>query len=854
MKKMSKQIQKAVALVVLIAMAFCLADTHPVIASTDYSEKKYSLNSDEVDATSIVMYMYDNIPYISIDDLCSLTRCEQSIENDVVTVTQGIFSVEFDTEAQKFDDGFQNTNLIILETGNDQYAVPALMILSYFKATAFLSGNTLYCRMPPCTAWEALDVDYENSLVNIYDLYGGEGNVTAAMAMDIIVDLIMGNLSTADGYLNDAFVNALSVDMSKYDAVKGYVEDMQEELYEDIQSETGTEMLDALKNVLKLSAEPTEWYIQHYYNMQEQSFVKMAYHAYQKGNSSDVRRYGEKFYEAFTEKNRVRSLAETYFTNANYLMLFISSAMETAQQMKYAEATDNIAYNVMGQENINYLGMDVGDNNWFKIANQFKNVLGVNAGNLQDTAMSYVTSDVLWDDSIGTIVSSATRISNGSWAFAVNIARLFTENFPLTKPLVEAFKADLSGIYLSELQQNAYAVLYQVFQKIQEAPDTPELYEKLIQSEQFYCRASIAMYENLSISAGEFSNNPKYWQNLFQARIDKLAISLYQLTDLQDDGIQECYPLDLATFSVQSNSEQPMDQAWQDSRYQVFEIDYTWEQARKFCENNGGHLAVITSVEEQEEICQLIQTGQFEAYWLGGTMTGGEWKWITEEPFTYTLWDSGEPNENEEDMHIQIYRDNGTWDDTWNDGDHSSGIKNHGFICEYENLNSTGQESNITYQYLDQVPIIAKDQYDGNEGDSFVYKLGDHRYTRGKMDIDGNTYKHGLEGWVARWNYMDEKSWTYSVFDLGGKYSKITGKGVLMDSYNTTNFDTTLEISGDGRILSSYKLTPDTIPFDISLDINGVDELKVYFYDNRAVSGGTSFGLTEMKLESEPPI
>ena len=28
----------------------------------------------------------------------------------------------------------------------------------------------------------------------------------------------------------------------------------------------------------------------------------------------------------------------------------------------------------------------------------------------------------------------------------------------------------------------------------------------------------------------------------------------------------------------------------------------------------------------------------------------------------------------------------------------------------------------------------------------------------------------------------------------------------------------------------------------------------LYFYDNRAVSGGTSFGLTEMKLESEPPI
>mgnify|MGYP001851708203 CR=1 FL=1 len=843
MKKIIK-IQRAVATVLAAAMMFCLAGGSSVKAAPVYSEKTYSLNSDETDNAVIDLYVYEDVPYITISDLCTLTRCEQSEDNGVVTVSQGIFSGEFNIDAQTFDDSFQTVDITIFDTGNGNYAVPALMFLSYFKATAFLSGDTLYCRMPPCTAWEALDVDYENTKVNIYDLYGGEGNVTASMAMDIIMDLIMGNLSTSDGYLSDAFVNALSVDLSKYDSVKQYVEDTQGELYEDLQSESGTEMLDALKNTLKLSAEPTEWYIQHYYNMQEQSFVELAYNAYQKGNTSEVKRYGEQFYEAFKKKNQVSSQAETYFTNANYLMLFVSSAMETAQQMKYVEATDNLAYNVMGQENMDYLGMDVADNDWFRIANQFKNVLGMSAANLQDTAMSYMTSDVLWDDSIGTIVSGASGISSGSWAFAVSAARLFTENFPLTKSLVEAFRADLSGIYLSELQQNAFAVLYQLYTKIQEDPEKSELFEKLVQAEQFYCRVSIAMYENLSVSCGEFSDDPGYWQDLFQNRIDSLAVSLYQLTEFQDDGIQDCYPIDLSSFSNQS----VQGTGRQESRYQVFEMDLTWEEAKEFCENNGGHLAVITSAEEQKEVYSLIQNSQYEAYWLGGSVKDGSWQWITGEPFSYSLWDSGEPNESEEDMHLQMYRDNGTWDDTWNDGDHGTGgIMNHGFICEYEEV--TGQGTFQTYEYLDQVPIISKDQYDGNEGDSFVYKLGEHRYTRGKMDIDGNTYDHGLEGWVARWNYMDEKSWAYSVFDLDGKYTKITGRGVLMDSYNTTDFDTTLEISGDGEILASCHLMPDTFPFDINLDVTGVKELKVYFYDNRAVSGGTSFGLTGMELE-----
>lgn len=156
----------------------------------------------------------------------------------------------------------------------------------------------------------------------------------------------------------------------------------------------------------------------------------------------------------------------------------------------------------------------------------------------------------------------------------------------------------------------------------------------------------------------------------------------------------------------------------------------------------------------------------------------------------------------------------------------------------------------ITPKYLDEISIIESDQYNDNEGDSFVYPIGKHRFSRGKTDISGNEYEHGIEVWIARWNYTAEKSWAYSVFKLNKEYRNISGKCVLINSYNTNNFNTTLEFYGDGKLIKKYSLTPDSVPFDIDVDVNNIDELKIYAYDNIAVSGGTSFGLTDMKLDS----
>lgn len=546
----------------LLLSTIGISGTIAYAAENDFEEVTLSLNSTVVNDSSITLFLCDSVHYISIDDLCELTRCSKGIEDNTISVTQGFWRATFDVEEQLFDDGYQSVATTILEVSADEYAVPALMFLSYFKAIAFIENDTLYCRMPEFTAWEALNVDYSNSLVDIYELYGGEGNVTFSLTLDIIMDFIMGDMSTSDDYLSDAFLEALKVDLYDYSSVQKYKESSQSDLYSDLHSDKGEEFVEAIENTLSVAAEPTQWYIQYYYNAIEKSFVSLAYDAFEAGQHADVKHYGEKFYEAFTKKNKTSDTAEKYFDNADYVMLFVSAAVDTAQQMKYTNATNNLVYNVMGQENLNYLGISADDNDWFTVANRYKNVLGVAATQIEAEAMQLFTDKLCWETLIGTGVSSAAGISGGAWTFSLNFARLFVENFPLTSSSVEAFKADRRALYLSELQQNVYWVAMNVLQNMQGQWDNLEIYTKYVQAMQLYCRTSIAMYENLITMVDEFGQNRDYWTNLFQSRIDMLAVSLYQLTVLQDDEINNCLPLDISTFTIKNEASNEWKEAY----------------------------------------------------------------------------------------------------------------------------------------------------------------------------------------------------------------------------------------------------------------------------------------------------
>src|SRR5262245_9954686 len=65
-----------------------------------------------------------------------------------------------------------------------------------------------------------------------------------------------------------------------------------------------------------------------------------------------------------------------------------------------------------------------------------------------------------------------------------------------------------------------------------------------------------------------------------------------------------------------------------------------------------GHLASITSAQENDFILSMLPADPFMEVWLGGYQlhprgpADQSWKWVTQEPFVYVNWAPGEPNDN----------------------------------------------------------------------------------------------------------------------------------------------------------------------------------------------------------------
>lgn len=116
--------------------------------------------------------------------------------------------------------------------------------------------------------------------------------------------------------------------------------------------------------------------------------------------------------------------------------------------------------------------------------------------------------------------------------------------------------------------------------------------------------------------------------------------------------------------------------------YDLYEINTTWELAKAFCEEKGGHLVTITSQEEHDLLNELTSSNNT---WIGGYLDADStWKWVTDEAFEFTSWITGEPNNtNGNEIYIGTYTD-GNWNDFAN-----SDSKIVGFVCEYEPVTIT---------------------------------------------------------------------------------------------------------------------------------------------------------------------
>lgn len=130
--------------------------------------------------------------------------------------------------------------------------------------------------------------------------------------------------------------------------------------------------------------------------------------------------------------------------------------------------------------------------------------------------------------------------------------------------------------------------------------------------------------------------------------------------------------------------------------YKVFNDSFNWAQAKRRCEEIGGHLVTITSNTEQAIVKELIVSqGTKGYYWTGGVRNSDDsWSWITDENFSYSNWSQGEPNNGVGNEDIVTLYKSGNWNDSPAEGISDNPnlafykVENSGFVCEWDSYDA----------------------------------------------------------------------------------------------------------------------------------------------------------------------
>ena len=147
---------------------------------------------------------------------------------------------------------------------------------------------------------------------------------------------------------------------------------------------------------------------------------------------------------------------------------------------------------------------------------------------------------------------------------------------------------------------------------------------------------------------------------------------------------------------------------YNDHTYAVFNNADTWDAAEKYCEYVGGHLAVITSREENDAVWAFVSANNCETVFMGlsDLETDGEWKWVNGEPFVFSNWYVNQPD----GLDTEYYGEylcgypGGKWNDNaYNPRTQEGGIH---FICEWDRI--VIGTTNLT---LDDVTALLPDDF-----------------------------------------------------------------------------------------------------------------------------------------------
>ena len=157
--------------------------------------------------------------------------------------------------------------------------------------------------------------------------------------------------------------------------------------------------------------------------------------------------------------------------------------------------------------------------------------------------------------------------------------------------------------------------------------------------------------ENTCYNDGEMSRFCTYCGEVEAKKLEKLE---HDFIENETTGLTVCEHCNAVTFEGRI--------------YKIFATTpSTWFEAYVYCKELGGHLATITSAEEQALLdAYLTNESCRDFVWVGGYNDNGVWHWVTDEEFDYANWYETQPDcyrGSEFFIHINFENIIGSWND-----------------------------------------------------------------------------------------------------------------------------------------------------------------------------------------------
>lgn len=120
--------------------------------------------------------------------------------------------------------------------------------------------------------------------------------------------------------------------------------------------------------------------------------------------------------------------------------------------------------------------------------------------------------------------------------------------------------------------------------------------------------------------------------------------------------------------------------------YRMYKGVPLWVEARAFCETVGGHLATMTSAEENDFVYNFMRENGFLTAYFGlmDEERDRTWVWVSGEPVEYLNWHLGQPSYSGRERYgMYFYKHT---DGTWNDAHFYEHVEDPGwsYICEWD--------------------------------------------------------------------------------------------------------------------------------------------------------------------------